>query len=166
MEKDVISLDSGRVRFTKYNREDTIPPKSVKLVVKDIYLNRHEFNEPITWIDAVYPNEGKTPEDVLDEFTEKYGEDDIIMLQAGTIMKDPTYNPEKIDDHINFVDSMIGYALNAYFYRVLFTRLMARSYGYRDICIYSNEKSEKFIKDNMSGIDAIIKSVNASGKIN
>lgn len=155
-------LESGSIQVCTYIRSDAFSNKRIRFVVMDLYQMVPNFNEPIIWIEKVTPNEGKTVSDVLDEYTEKYGENAFVMCLANTIM-DPPKSGYK--DMLEFAESMLGYVLNAYFYRVLFNRRMSRSYGISYICLYSNTKTEDWIKDNM-GEDKIIKNVLASNKIN
>lgn len=158
----VHKLESGSIRVCTYIRQDAFSNKRIRFVIQDIYQKLIDFNEPIIWIESVDPIKGKTPADVLDEYTEKYGEDAFVMCRASTLMdiKECGF----VKDHTEFMNSMIGYALEAYFYRILFNRRMSRSYTISDICIYSNIKTEDWIKENM-GEDKIIKSVLASSKI-
>lgn len=155
-------LESGSIKVCTYIRSDAFSNRRIRFVIQDLYQNQPEFEEPIIWIENVSPNEGNTVSDVLDEYTEKYGEDAFIMCLADALM-----NPPKVgyNDMLEFADSMLGYVLNSYFYRVLFNRRMSRSYGNSYICLYSNTKTEDWIKDNM-GKDKIIKNVLASNKIN
>lgn len=166
MEMKLIKLESGKVRLIVYTREYVeSAEKYVRSVVKDIYANLPDFNEPIVWIQKlVVTKKGKTVADVLDEYTEKYGEDAFIMCQAGQLVAIPDINhidPSELNHHI---DSMIGYALEAYFYRILLNRCMGHSFGYSDLCIYSNDKTEQWIEDN-SGSDKIIKGVMSANKM-
>lgn len=156
-------LESGKIKVCTYTRADAFSPKRVRAVIKDIYQRLPDFKEPIVWIEDVTPNEGKTITDVLDEYTEKYGEDAFVMCQAGCLTC--TKPAGFIEEQTNFISTMIGLAMDAYFYRVLFNRCMSRSYGAPDFCIYSNDKTEEWIQENM-GEGKIIKSVMASSKIN
>lgn len=155
-------LESGKIKVRTYTREDLTSGKLIRGVIKDIYTNLEHFNEPIIWIDDVTPVKGKTVTDVLDEYTEKYGEEAFIMCQAGWITFEKPVG--HIEEHTTFISEMIGFVLEAYFYRVLFNRCMSHSYGAPDFCIYSNNKTEDWIKDNM-GEGKIIKSVMSSSKI-
>ena len=155
-------LESGKIKVRTYTREDLTSGKLIRGVIKDIYTNLGNFNEPIIWIDDVTPAKGKTVTDVLDEYTEKYGEEAFIMCQAGWITFDKPVG--LIEERTTFISTMVSFVLEANFYRVLFNRCMAHSYGAPDFCIYSNDKTEDWIKDNM-GEGKIIKSVMASSKI-
>ena len=155
-------LESGKIKVRTYTREDLTSGKLIRGVIKDIYTNLGNFNEPIIWIDDVTPAKGKTVTDVLDEYTEKYGEEAFIMCQAGLITFDKPVG--LIEERTTFISTMVSFVLEANFYRVLFNRCMAHSYGAPDFCIYSNDKTEDWIKDNM-GEGKIIKSVMASSKI-
>lgn len=150
-------LESGKIKVRTYTREDLTSGKRIRGVIKDIYTNLEGFNEPIIWIDDVTPAKDKTITDVLDEYTEKYGEEAFIMCQAGCVKSE-------LDRLGICISTMIGFVLEAYFYRVLFNRRMSHSYGIPDFCIYSNDKTEDWIKDNM-GEGKIIKSVMSSSKI-
>ena len=120
------------------------------------------FTPPIIWIDDVILAKGKTITDVLDEYTQKYGEESFIMCQA--ICVTPDKPAGLIEEHTTFISTILSSVLEAYFYRVLFNRCMSHSYGVPDFCIYSNDKTEDWIKDNM-GEGKIIKSVMSSSKI-
>lgn len=167
MDKKLIKLDSGKVRAIVYTREYVeSTEKYVRGAIRDIYANLPDFNEPIVWIQSlVVTKEGKTVTDVLDEYTKKYGENAFIMCQAGQLTRDiEKYRDGKLGDMTTYINSMIGYALDAYFYRILFNRCMGHRFGAFDFCIYSNDKTEQWIKDN-TGPDKIIKSVMASNKV-
>ena len=155
-------LKSGKIKVRTYTREDLTSGKRIRGVIKDIYTNLEDFNEPIIWINYVTPAKGKTVTDVLDEYTEKYGEEAFIMCHAGWITFEKPVG--HIEEHTTFISEMIGFVLEANFYRVLFNRCMSHSYGVPDFCIYSNDKTEDWIKDNM-GEGKIIKSVMSSSKI-
>ena len=155
-------LESGKVKVRTYTREDLTSGKRIRGVIKDIYTNLEDFNEPIIWIDDVILAEGKTITDVLDEYTEKYGEESFIMCQAICVTSEKSAG--LIEEHTTFISTILSSVLEAYFYRVLFNRCMSHSYGVPDFCIYSNDKTEDWIKDNM-GEGKIIKSVMSSSKI-
>ena len=155
-------LESGKIKVRTYTREDLTSGKLIRGVIKDIYTNLEHFNEPIIWIDDVTPVKGKPVTDVLDEYTEKYGEESFIMCQAGWITFDRPVG--LIEEHTTFISTMVSFIIEAHFYRVLFNRCMSHSYGVPDFCIYSNDKTEDWIKDNM-GEGKIIKSVMSSSKI-
>ena len=155
-------LESGKVKVRTYTREDLTSGKRIRGVIKDIYTNLEDFNEPIIWINYVTPVKGKTITDVLDEYTEKYGEESFIMCQAICVTSEKPAG--LIEEHTTFISTILSSVLEAYFYRVLFNRCMSRSYGVPDFCIYSNDKTEDWIKDNM-GEGKIIKSVMSSSKI-
>ena len=156
-------LESGKIKVRTYTREDLTSGKRIRGVIKDIYTNLENFNEPIIWIDDVILAKGKTITDVLDEYTQKYGEESFIMCQA--ICVTPDKPAGLIEEHTTFISTILSSVLEAYFYRVLFNRCMSHSYGVPDFCIYSNDKTEDWIKDNM-GEGKIIKSVMSSSKIN
>lgn len=162
MDVKSIELDSGKIGVSTYSyKKDMYTPVRIRNVVHDIYLHS-DCRDDISCIFKVIPNEGKTPADVLDEYTEKYGKDSFITLKAGELVD----HPGIFDDNMNEeIESMIGYALEAYFYKILFTMKMERCYGLRDVCIYSNDKTEKWIKDN-SGDNGIIRSIISSNKVN
>ena len=155
-------LESGKIKVRTYTREDLTSGKRIRGVIKDIYTNLENFNEPIIWIDDVILAEGKTITDVLDEYTEKYGEESFIMCQAICVTSEKPAG--LIEEHTTFISTILSSVLEAYFYRVLFNRCMSHSYGVPDFCIYSNDKTEDWIKDNM-GEGKIIKSVMSSSKI-
>ena len=157
MDKKLIKLDSGKVRAIVYTREYVeSTEKYVRGAIRDIYANLPDFNEPIVWIqNLVVTKEEKTVADVLREYTEKYGEDAFVMCQAGQLTR---------DIQLHKIDSMVGYALDAYFYRILFNRCMGQSFGAFDYCIYSNDKTEQWIEDN-TGPDKIIKGVMSANKM-
>ena len=155
-------LESGKIKVRTYTREDLTSGKRIRGVIKDIYTNLENFNEPIIWIDDVILAEGKTITDVLDEYTEKYGEESFIMCQAICVTSEKPAG--LIEEHTTFISTILSSVLEAYFYRVLFNRCMSHSYGVPDFCIYSNDKTEDWIKDNM-GEGKIIKSVMPSSKI-
>ena len=155
-------LESGKVKVRTYTREDLTSGKRIRGVIKDIYTNLENFNEPIIWIDDVILAEGKTITDALDEYTEKYGEESFIMCQAICVTSEKPAG--LIEEHATFISTILSSVLEAYFYRVLFNRCMSHSYGVPDFCIYSNDKTEDWIKDNM-GEGKIIKSVMSSSKI-
>lgn len=155
-------LESGKVKVRTYTREDLTSGKRIRGVIKDIYTNLENFNEPIIWIDDVILAEGKTITDALDEYTEKYGEESFIMCQAICVTSEKPAG--LIEEHTTFISTILSSVLEAYFYRVLFNRCMSHSYGVPDFCIYSNDKTEDWIKDNM-GEGKIIKSVMSSSKI-
>lgn len=155
-------LESGKIKVRTYTREDLTSGKRIRGVIKDIYTNLENFNESIIWIDDVTPAKDKTITDVLDEYTEKYGEEAFVMCQAGCVTSDKPAG--LIEEHTTFISTMVSFVLEAYFYRVLFNRCMSHSYGVPDFCIYSNDKTEDWIKDNM-GEGKIIKSVMSSSKI-
>ena len=155
-------LESGKVKVRTYTREDLTSGKRIRGVIKDIYTNLENFNEPIIWIDDVILAEGKTITDALDEYTEKYGEESFIMCQAICVTSEKPAG--LIEEHTTFISTMVSFVLEANFYRVLFNRFMSHSYGVPDFCIYSNDKTEDWIKDNM-GEGKIIKSVMSSSKI-
>ena len=155
-------LESGKVKVRIYTREDLTSGKRIRGVIKDIYTNLENFNEPIIWIDDVILAEGKTITDALDEYTEKYGEESFIMCQAICVTSEKPAG--LIEEHTTFISTILSSVLEAYFYRVLFNRCMSHSYGIPDFCIYSNDKTEDWIKDNM-GEGKIIKSVMSSSKI-
>ena len=155
-------LESGKIKVRTYTREDLTSGKRIRGVIKDIYTNLENFNEPIIWIDDVTPVKGKTITDVLNEYTEKYGEESFIMCQAGYVTSDK--HSGLIEEYTTFISTMVSFVLDAYFYRVLFNRCMPHSYGVPDFCIYSNDKTEDWIKNNM-GEGKIIKSVMSSSKI-
>ena len=155
-------LESGKIKVRTYTREDLTSGKRIRGVIKDIYTNLENFNEPIIWIDDVILAEGKTITDVLDEYTEKYGEESFIMCQAICVTSEKPAG--LIEEHTTFISTILSSVLEAYFYRVLFNRCMSHSYGAPDFCIYSNDKTEDWIKDNM-GEGKIIKSVMSSSKI-
>ena len=155
-------LESGKVKVRTYTREDLTSGKRIRGVIKDIYTNLENFNEPIIWIDDVILAEGKTITDALDEYTEKYGEESFIMCQAICVTSEKPAG--LIEEHTTFISTILSSVLEAYFYRVLFNRCMSHSYGVPDFCIYSNDKTEDWIKDNM-GEGKIIKSVMFSSKI-
>lgn len=164
MDKKLIKLDSGKVRVFIYTREYVESTGGyIRGVIRDIYANLPDFNEPIVWIqNLVVTKEEKTVADVLSEYTEKYGEDAFVMCQAGQLTRD--IDKYRDGDLTTYINSMIGNALDAYFYRILFNRGMGQSFGAFDYCIYSNDKTEQWIKDN-TGPDKIIKSVMASNKM-
>ena len=155
-------LESGKIKVRIYTREDLTSGKRIRGVIKDIYTNLENFNEPIIWIDDVILAEGKTITDVLDEYTEKYGEESFIMCQAICVTSEKPAG--LIEEHTTFISTILSSVLEAYFYRVLFNRCMSHSYGVPDFCIYGNDKTEDWIKDNM-GEGKIIKSVMSSSKI-
>lgn len=155
-------LESGKIKVRTYTREDLTSGKRIRGVIKDIYTNLENFNEPIIWIDDVILAEGKTITDVLDEYTEKYGEESFIMCQAICVTSEKPAG--LIEEHTTFISTILSSVLEAYFYRVLFNRCMSHSYGAPDFCIYSNDKTEDWIKDNM-GEGKIIKSMMSSSKI-
>ena len=155
-------LESGKIKVRTYTREDLTSGKRIRGVIKDIYTNLENFNEPIIWIDDVILAEGKTITDVLDEYTEKYGEESFIMCQAICVTSEKPAG--LIEEHTTFISTILSSVLEANFYRVLFNRCMSNSYGVPDFCIYSNDKTEDWIKDNM-GEGKIIKSVMSSSKI-
>lgn len=155
-------LKSGKIKVRTYTREDLTSGKRIRGVIKDIYTNLENFNEPIIWIDDVILAEGKTITDALDEYTEKYGEEAFVMCQAGCVTSDKPAG--LIEEHTTFISTMVSFVLEAYFYRVLFNRCMSHSYGVPDFCIYGNDKTEDWIKNNM-GEGKIIKSVMSSSKI-
>lgn len=155
-------LESGKIKVRTYTREDLTSGKRIRGVIKDIYTNLENFNEPIIWIDDVILAEGKTITDALDEYTEKYGEESFIMCQAICVTSEKPAG--LIEEHTTFISTILSSVLEAYFYRVLFNRCMSHSYGVPDFCIYSNDKTEDWIKDNM-GEGKIIKSVMSSSKI-
>ena len=155
-------LESGKVKVRTYTREDLTSGKRIRGVIKEIYNNLENFNEPIIWIDDVILAEGKTITDALDEYTEKYGEESFIMCQAICVTSEKPAG--LIEEHTTFISTILSSVLEAYFYRVLFNRCMSHSYGVPDFCIYSNDKTEDWIKDNM-GEGKIIKSVMSSSKI-
>ena len=155
-------LESGKIKVRTYTREDLTSGKRIRGVIKDIYTNLENFNEPIIWIDDVILAEGKTITDVLDEYTEKYGEESFIMCQAICVTSEKPAG--LIEEHTTFISTILSSVLEAYFYRVLFNRCMSHSYGVPDFCIYGNDKTEDWIKDNM-GEGKIIKSVMSSSKI-
>ena len=155
-------LESGKIKVRTYTREDLTSGKRIRGVIKDIYTNLENFNEPIIWIDDVILAEGKTITDVLDEYTEKYGEESFIMCKAICVTSEKPAG--LIEEHTTFISTILSSVLEAYFYRVLFNRCMSNSYGVPDFCIYSNNKTEDWIKDNM-GEGKIIKSVMSSSKI-
>ena len=164
MDKKLIKLDSGKVRVFIYTREYVESTGGyIRGVIRDIYANLPDFNEPIVWIqNLVVTKEEKTVADVLSEYTEKYGEDAFVMCQAGQLTRD--IDKYRDGDLTTYINSMIGNALDAHFYRILFNRGMGQSFGAFDYCIYSNDKTEQWIKDN-TGPDKIIKSVMASNKM-
>ena len=155
-------LESGKIKVRTYTREDLTSGKRIRGVIKEIYTNLENFNEPIIWIDDVILAEGKTITDALDEYTEKYGEESFIMCQAICVTSEKPAG--LIEEHTTFISTILSSVLEAYFYRVLFNRCMSHSYGVPDFCIYSNDKTEDWIKDNM-GEGKIIKSVMSSSKI-
>ena len=155
-------LESGKVKVRTYTREDLTSGKRIRGVIKDIYTNLENFNESIIWIADVILAEGKTITDALDEYTEKYGEESFIMCQAICVTSEKPAG--LIEEHTTFISTIFSSVLEAYFYRVLFNRCMPHSYGVPDFCIYSNDKTEDWIKDNM-GEGKIIKSVMSSSKI-
>lgn len=162
MDVKSIELDSGKIGVSTYTEEkDMFTPVRIRNVVRDIYMHCHHIG-PINWVFEIKPNEGKTYADVLDEYTDKYGKDTFVFLRAGELVN----HPGVFEDDVNSeIESMIGYALEAYFYQILFTPKMERSYGLRDVCLYSNDKTEKWIKDN-SGDNGIIRSIISSNKVN
>lgn len=164
MKQETFKLNSGTILITIYSKEDNKTPRIKKAVVDDLFRIAKIQND-IYWITGVTPIEGKTIADVLDEYTNQYGSYyKFIFLRAGELVS-MEQNTGLLDDLNYAIESTIGYALEAYFYKILFTRKMSRSYAIRDICVYSNDTTEDWIKENM-GEDGIIKSVMASGKIN
>ena len=161
MDTSTYELESGKIKVRTYQR-DLTSCKRIRGVIKDIYTNLENFNEPIIWIDDVTPAKGNTVTDVLDEYTEKYGEEAFVMCQAGCVTSEKPAG--LIEEHTTFISTILSSVLEAYFYRVLFNRCMSHSYGVPDFCIYGNDKTEDWIKDNM-GEGKIIKSVIASSKI-
>lgn len=165
MEKSKVYTQSGDVTLTVYEREDVSPMViRVKNVIQDIYSNLPDFNEKIYWINKVNVKEkGKTIADVLDQFTEMSGNDKFIICQAGLLNSDLPVQGDN-NDALEVIQSQKGYILDAYFYNIYFNRRMAQSYTNPDICIYSNEMTEEWIKEN-KGEDKIINRVLASSKL-
>lgn len=163
MKQETIKTEFGSLLVSIYSKEDNKTPRIKKAAVDDLFL-RGNIKDDIYWITGVIPIEGKTIADVLDEYTEQYGSDKFIFLRAGELVR-LDHASGSLDDLNYAIESTIGYALEAYFYKILFTRKMLRSYSLRDICVYSNDKTEDWIKENM-GSDGIIKTIMASGKIN
>ena len=155
-------LESGKVKVRIYTREDLTSGKRIRGVIKDIYTNLENFNEPIIWIDDLILAKGKTITDVLNEYTEKYGDESFIMCQAIFVFRDKPTGP--IEEGITFISTVVSFIIDAYFHRILFNRCMSHSYGVPDFYIYSNDKTEKWIKENM-GEGKIIKSVMPSSRI-
>lgn len=163
MKQETIKINSGSLLISIYSKEDNKTPRIKKSVVDDLFRIA-KVEDDIYWIAGVTPIEGKTIADVLDEYTEQNGNDKFIFLRAGELVR--LDGASKDLDDLNYaIESTIGYALEAYFYKILFTRKMNRSYSLRDICVYSNDKTEDWIRNNM-GEDGIIKAIMASGKIN
>lgn len=161
MENKRIELDSGSVDLKIYTREDEDSPSLINSIVSDIYKNLPDFNEPITIVWNVTCNDERTIADVLDEYTDKWGEEAFIICKAGTLVHE--YQGSIIDFYRK-IEQIIGYCLDAYFYRVFFNKNMVKSCGANDICIYSNDKTEDWIAKNM-GEDKIIKGFYDQGKI-
>lgn len=163
MKQDIIKLETGTIIVNTYTvADDKKTPRPRKAVIDDLFFKAN-LDQDIIWIAGVTPIEGKTIADVLDEYTETNGKTGFIFLRAGELVR--LDNTSKSLDDLNYaIESTIGYALEAYFYKILFSRKMIRSYSLRDVCVYSNDTTEDWIRNNM-GEDGIIKSVMASGKI-
>lgn len=164
MEKEIeqIVVDSGTLLRRTYTYADYKKNPGIKGVIKDIYEGAPGFAEEIDWIITVNPLSGKTIEDVLHEYTEEYGQDRFIMCSAGTLT--PAPEGDVVYDMLQHIEQEKGYILNADFYNIFFNRKMIHSYGAGNYCVFSNDKTEDFIRNNM-GPDKIINRVMSSGKL-
>ena len=163
MEKGIeqIVLNSGTLIRKEYTIDDYRTVPGLKGVVRDIYEFVPGFTDNIEWLVSVTPNEGKTIEDVLYEYTEQQGQDKFIMCRAGNLTPGP--DSDVIYNFLPHIEEERGHILNADFYNIVFNRKMVHSYSCGEYCIYSNDKTEEFIRNNM-GPDKIINRVMSSGK--